>query len=145
MEALYEQTRKFETSHSNPSHAKLSQDLLEITDLAGGWETLGMGGIWQPRQEVQECKDELAQVKEELAQERMLRSKTAEEHRKLQEKLKTEIVAKAKLDETIQMLKEESQATALKEKSSWEKQMKVSNYLTDIERNINIDWSGITN
>ena len=129
MEALVEQTKTFEKDslmwsqkpQQHQSNAKLSQDLIDVTDLNGGWATLGMGGIWQPKHEYEESQIELKKVKEELEMERKEKIKLIEERNRLEEQLEKEKMMKKELDERIQTL----EANSLTEKSSWENQLKV--------------------
>ena len=100
---------------------------LEMPDLSGGWETMGMSGIWQTKGNSEEYKKDLEKVKEELVQERKQKAELAKEISDLKEELNVEIRSKKELDETIETLKKESVASALKERTSWEKQIKVTN------------------
>ena len=99
---------------------------LEMPDLSSGWETMGMSGIWQSKGKEEESKKELERVKEELAEERKQKTELAKEISKLKEELTVEMKAKTELDEAIETLKKESVASALKERTSWEKEIKVS-------------------
>ena len=108
------------------SQAKLSQDIIELSDLSGGWETLSTGPIQRPKPELEDCKEELRSVKEDLEEERKQRKKIVEENEHLQELLKVEREAKIKLDVTVQTLEKESMTKALAEKTKWEKQIAVS-------------------
>ena len=108
------------------SQAKLSQDIIELSDLSGGWETLNTGPIRRPKPELEDCKEELRSVKEDLEEERKQRKKIVEENEHLQELLKVEREAKIKLDVTVQTLEKESMTKALAEKTKWEKQIAVS-------------------
>ena len=100
---------------------------LEMSDLSGGWETMGMSGIWQTKGSSEGYKKDLEKVKEELVQERKQKAELAKEISDLKEELNVEIRSKKELDETIETLKKESVASALKERTSWEKQIKVTN------------------
>ena len=99
---------------------------LEMPALSGGWETMGMSGIWQAKGNSEEHKKELEKVKEELAEEHKQNTELAKEISDLKESLNMEKKAKEELDESIETLKKESVASALKERTSWEKQIKVS-------------------
>ena len=115
-----------------PSHlSPLTRDgkmnaSLEMSDLSGGWETMGMSGIWQTKGNSEEYKKDLEKVKEELAEERKQKTELAQEISKLKEELTVEMKAKKELDETIETLKKESVASALKERTCWEEQIQVS-------------------
>ena len=99
---------------------------IELPDLSAGWETMGMSGIWQSKGNSEEYKKELEKVKEELAEEHKQKTELAEEISKLKESLNVERKAKEELDETIETLKKDSIASAVKERTTWEKQIKVS-------------------
>merc|ERR1719342_888106 len=119
MEALYENTKSFEKNvigqnrdglygsqifRDNelwPGRAKLTKDLMEMTDISGGWETFSTGSIWRPKQEFEKCKEELKMIKEDLEEERKQKETIVEEHEKLQELFKEEKETKTKLDDTI--------------------------------------------
>ena len=96
------------------SQAKLTKDLMEMSDISGGWETFSTGSIWRPNQEFDKCNEELKMIKEDLEEERKLKETIEEEHEKLQEMYKEEKETKTNAIET---LKKESVATALKEQN----------------------------
>ena len=99
---------------------------IELPDLSAGWETMGISGIWQSKGNSEEYKKELEKVKEELAEEKKQKTELAKEISDLKESLKVEKAAKEELADSIETLKKESVASALKERTSWEKQIKVS-------------------
>ena len=129
MEALYENTKSFEKNVIGQNRdglygsqilrdnelwsgrAKLTKDLMEMTDISGGWDTFSTGSIWRPKQEFEKCKEELKMIKEDLEEERKQKETIVEEHEKLQELFKEEKETKTKLE----TLKKESVATVLKE------------------------------
>ena len=85
-----------------------------------------MSGIWQPKGKEEEHKKELEKIKEELAEEHKQKTELAKEISELKESLTFERKAKEELDETIETLKKDSIASAVKERTIWEKQINVS-------------------
>ena len=118
----------FSPSHFSPlaRDGRMNHNL-EMPDLSVGWETMGMSGIWQSQGKSEENKKELEKVKEELAEEKKQKTELAKEIGNLKEELlKAQLKAKEELEETIETLQKESVASAVQERTNWEKQITVS-------------------
>ena len=155
MEALYENTKSFEENVISQNRdglygsqivrdnelwsgqAKLTKDLMEMTDISGGWETFNTGSIWRPKQDFEKCKEELKMIKEDLEEERKQKETIVEEHEKLQELFKEEKETKTKLDDTIETLKKESVATVLKEQKDIQVRLSSVSVGLSITRSLN--------